>query len=93
MGRKMPAIVIYLHAGPINISGPQLEKLFGLSGTEARLAAALVRGRTLIEAAGDIGVTEQTARRYSKLIFAKTGAHRQTELVRRILGSGAILAN
>jgi DNA-binding CsgD family transcriptional regulator len=92
LGRETPAIVLYLHAGPIEVSSSHLEKLFGLSGTEARLAAALVRGRTLTEAAGDIGVTEQTARRYSKLIFGKTGANRQSELVRRILGSGAILA-
>lgn len=92
LGREMPAVVIYLHAGPIQVSSAQLEKLFGLSGTEARLAAALARGRSLTQAAVDIGVTEQTARRYSKLIFAKTGANRQAELIRRILGSGAVLA-
>ena len=92
LGRETPAIVLYLHAGPIQVSSSHLEMLFGLSGTEARLAAALARGRTLTEAAIDIGVTEQTARRYSKLIFSKMGANRQSELVRRILGSGAILA-
>jgi DNA-binding CsgD family transcriptional regulator len=92
LGRETPAIVLYLHAGPIQVASSHLEKLFGLSSTEARLAAALVRGRTLTQAAADIGVTEQTARRYSKLIFGKTGANRQSELVRRILGSGAILA-
>jgi DNA-binding CsgD family transcriptional regulator len=92
LGRETPAIVVYLHAGPIQVLSGHLETLFGLSRTEARLAAALTRGRTLTEAANDIGVTEQTARRYSKLIFSKTGAKRQSELIRRILGSGAILA-
>jgi len=92
LGPETAAIVLYLHAGPLQVSSNNLEKLFGLSATEARLAAALVRGRTLTEAAVDIGVTEQTARRYSKVIFGKTGANRQSELVRRILGSGAILA-
>jgi DNA-binding CsgD family transcriptional regulator len=92
LGRETPAIVVYLHAGPIQVVSGHLERLFGLSRTEARLAAALTRGRTLTEAAHDIGVTEQTARRYSKLIFSKTGANRQSELIRRILGSGAILA-
>lgn len=92
LGREMPAIVVYLHRGPVQVLSRHIETLFGLSGTEARLAAALAHGRTLMQAAGDVGVTEQTARRYSKLIFSKTGANRQSELIRKILGSAAILA-
>lgn len=65
--------------------------LFGLSDTQARLATLLASGRTLAEAAGDIGITEQTARTYSKDIYARTGTTRQGELIQRILTSVAVL--
>lgn len=65
--------------------------LFGLSDTQARLAMLLANGRTLAEAAGDIGITEQTARTYSKDIYARTGTTRQGELIQRILTSVAVL--
>jgi DNA-binding CsgD family transcriptional regulator len=93
LGRETPAMVVYLHSGPVQASSRYIKALFGLSGTEARLAEALARGRTLTEAAAEVGVTEQTARRYSKLIFSKTGANRQSELIRKILSSAAALAD
>jgi DNA-binding CsgD family transcriptional regulator len=66
--------------------------LFALSATEAALALHLAGGRTLTEAALALNLSEQTARTYSKHIFAKTGTHRQAELVRLILTSAAQLA-
>ncbi len=73
-------------------SVPRLVDLFDLSSMEAELAVQLVRGRTLAEAAEVLQLTEQTARTYSKHIFAKTGTHRQADLVRLILTSVAHLA-
>lgn len=65
--------------------------LFDLSPSEARLAGLLTQGFTLTEAADQLGLTESTVRSYSKRIFAKVGVSRQTELVRIILRSVAIL--
>lgn len=86
-------LMIYLSArrSPERDISGHLAVLFGLSETQARLAARLASGRTLAEAAGDIGITEQTARTYSKDIFARTGTTRQGELIQRILTSVAVL--
>ena len=51
----------------------------------------LANGRTLAESAAEIGITEQTARTYSKDIYARTGTARQGELIQRILTSVAML--
>ena len=88
------AAVVYLSdtqaASPA--SAQQLIDLFDLNATEAALALQLVQGRTLAQAAREMHLTEQTARTYSKRIFAKTGTHRQADLVRLILTSVAHLA-
>lgn len=70
----------------------QLADLFGLLPSEARLAWAIARGLSLQEAAQELGITIETARHYSKIIFAKTGARRQAELVRNILTSVLAIA-
>jgi DNA-binding CsgD family transcriptional regulator len=54
---------------------------FGLSPAEARLASILAGGIDLRTAAEELGVARDTARNQLKAIFAKTGAHRQSELV------------
>lgn len=59
--------------------------LFGLSRSEARLAEAIAGGASLEEAARACGLTRETARTYSKRIFAKTGARGQADLVRLVL--------
>ena len=64
-------------------------QLFGLSASEARLAVAMAEGATLTEAATAQSLTIETARNYSKRIYAKTGARGQTDVVRLILGSVA----
>lgn len=58
-----------------------LRSIFGLTPAEARLAAALSRGKSLGQAAHDFGVGSVTMRSHLKSIFAKTGTGRQAELV------------
>ena len=65
----------------------QLSELYSLTASEAKLSLALCRGKTITEAAGEIGLTVESARTYSKSIFAKTGARGQSDLVRIIMGS------
>jgi DNA-binding CsgD family transcriptional regulator len=55
---------------------------FALTPAETRLLAALLGGRRLAEAAGDLGVAQTTARTHLDSIFAKTGVSRQAELMR-----------
>lgn len=69
-----------------------LGDLFGLSPREAELALAMSDGQTISEAAAAMGLTEETARGYSKRAYTKMGVRGQVELVRKIFLSIASLA-
>jgi DNA-binding CsgD family transcriptional regulator len=56
-------------------------KAFGLSRAETALASLLATGLSPRQAAEQLGVTYETARTQLKAVFAKTGVHRQNELV------------
>lgn len=65
---------------------PELvQHLYGLTVAESRLASLLVAGRTVTEAADELGIRPHTARTQLKAVFQKTGAGRQSELVRLIM--------
>lgn len=70
----------------------QLVDLFDLTPAEARLAWSLSQGASIAEAAKLHGLTLETARYYSKKIYAKTGARGQVDLVRHILTGVLALA-
>ena len=86
-GAQRPVAIAYLQGDNRSSADRlhQIAELFGLLPSEARLALALSRGLTLAEAAEDLGLTIETARNYSKKIYAKTGARGQPDLVRFIL--------
>ena len=86
MARPAPALIAYVHGDSWSSADrcDQLAELFALLPSEARLALALSRGMTIAEAASDLGLTIETARTYSKKIYAKTGARGQPDLVRFI---------
>lgn len=65
----------------------QLVDLFGLLPSEARLAWLLAQATSIAEAAEALGITVETARNYSKKIYAKTGAKGHADLVRIVLTS------
>ncbi|WP_429038099.1 helix-turn-helix transcriptional regulator [Bradyrhizobium elkanii] len=67
-------------------NGPQpptfaLQSAFRLTASEARLAAELAGGEALDQVAKKLGISKETSRTQLKSIFAKTGCHRQAELV------------
>jgi DNA-binding CsgD family transcriptional regulator/PAS domain-containing protein len=62
-----------------------LSALYGLSAREASLAHGLTLGETIAEAGQRLTLTPETARNYSKRIYAKTGARGQADLVRMLL--------
>ncbi len=82
-------LVLVLVCDPRRNRGPSTEALqgiFGLTPREADLAQAMGMGKTLREFAAAEGVGLETARSHLHAVFAKTGAHRQAELVRLLAG-------
>jgi DNA-binding CsgD family transcriptional regulator len=69
------------------VSDAALVELFGLTRAEAALAVRLVKGESLNEAAAALGISRHTARAQLASIFARTGMHRQPQLVSHILGT------
>jgi DNA-binding CsgD family transcriptional regulator len=84
--RPAHALIAYVHADDWSSADrcDQLAQLFDLLPSEARLALALARGMSIAEAAAELGLTVESARTYSKRIYAKTGARGQADLVRFI---------
>ena len=66
-----------------------LRAMFDLTGTEARVAAALATGRSTAEIAAHMGVQHNTVQAHVKRLLTKTGTARQTQLVALILRSTA----
>jgi DNA-binding CsgD family transcriptional regulator len=70
----------------------RLRELFGLTRTEASVAAALGRGASLENIAANMGIGLATVRSHLKRILAKTGTHRQAEtaaLLARSVSTGS----
>ena len=69
-----------------------LAALFHLQRREAEMALAVADGLSISEAAEALGLTIETARNYSKRLYAKLGVSGQPQLVRLVLQSSAMLA-
>ncbi|SDX24265.1 helix-turn-helix transcriptional regulator [Roseicitreum antarcticum] len=63
--------------------------MFGLTRAEARMTQALVQGASIAGAAAALGVTQETARSYTKQIYAKLGVAGQGGLIGAVLRSAA----
>lgn len=89
-----PRLLVYISSGKRNFrdTSRHIAAAFDLPPTQARLATLLVSGLSLTDAAKKIGITEQTARTYSKQIYLRTGTNRQGDLIQRILNSVIALA-
>jgi DNA-binding CsgD family transcriptional regulator len=66
-----------------------LVSMYGLTPAESRLVDALIGGYTLEQYAQHRGISLGTVRGQLKLVLSKTGATRQSELVRMVLTSAA----
>jgi len=62
-----------------------LQRSLGLSAAEAELSALLAQGLSLADAATRRGLSIHTVRSQLKVIFGKTGASSQAQLVRMVL--------
>lgn len=94
MGYDVPNAVFL--ADPRRSSGNPLSvlrSLYGLTAGEAKLTLLLAAGRSVEQAALDLGVKVGTARTRLKRVFEKTQTHRQGELIRVVLaGPGQLRA-
>ena len=92
--RGRPLLTLYIQGDQqrSNERCEQLMAFFDLSLNEAHLALALSRGRTIAEAASELGLTLESARTYTKRIYAKTSTNGQSALIRLILASVIALA-
>ena len=63
----------------------RLQKLFGLTADEAKLALEMMRGLRLREAAEALGIEMPMARSQMVSIFVKTGTQHQNELIALLL--------
>lgn len=71
--------------GGCALSGEALQKVYGLTPSEVRLAVRLCEGVSVSDAADQLSITVGTSRNHLKRIFEKTGTKRQAELVRLLL--------
>jgi DNA-binding CsgD family transcriptional regulator len=69
-------------------SEKDLAEFFGLSPAEARLAVALLTGKTLSQIAAGTGVRITTLRTQLGSILRKVGAERQPDLIRMLSSTG-----
>lgn len=89
-GAGAGAIALFLaRPGSEASTDPQLlRELLGLTKAEARLAAALAEGSTLVDAARRLGIAHNTAKVQLRGVFAKTGVNRQAQLVALLASLG-----
>lgn len=87
--KRTALLILRDPARPAMLPVGDLERLFGLSPAEARLATRLADGDGLDEAAQLLGISRNTARSQLQSVFAKTGVNRQGDLVRLLLSSVA----
>ena len=91
-GHGAAAILYVLSVKPTpNQAWPMLADIFGLTPNEARFAAELAGGKSIAQAGAALGFTLETARHYSKQLYAKMGAAGQADVVRRIENSVYVL--
>jgi len=69
----------------------RLMALYGLTRSEAKVAARMASGARLQDVARALGITTETVRGHLKRVFGKTGSHRQAELVHLLLTGPASL--
>lgn len=92
MPRRSMLVLCRLPNARTSESVDRLARLFDLPKREAELAVALNEGQSIAEAAEHMGLTRETARNYSKRLYAKLGVRGQAELVRLVSDSVAVMA-
>jgi DNA-binding CsgD family transcriptional regulator len=82
------ALIVVVDPQRHSPSAEDLAEFFGLSPAEARLAAALLTGKTLSQIAANNSVRITTLRTQLGSILRKVGADRQSDLIRILSSTG-----
>jgi DNA-binding CsgD family transcriptional regulator len=80
--RPAAALFVVDPASDFSAAAKQFADRFGLTSAEGRVLAELLAGKGLHTTAARLGTSDATARTHAQRIFAKTGTHRQAELIR-----------
>jgi DNA-binding CsgD family transcriptional regulator len=90
---RQPSALIFITDPELKMEPGEsvMQRLYRLTPTEARLTMLLTQGKSLAEASAELRVTHNTTRTHLKRIFQKTGARRQSELVKLLLNSPATI--
>lgn len=85
-------IVLIVDPSQRNVAAPQLlERAFGLTPTEARIARSLAQGQRPEDIAREMGVSGTTVAFHLKNLFSKTETNRQSDLIALILSLPVLL--
>ena len=86
-GHDLPISIVYIFEAAKDSDRIRdvIRSLYGLSPTEARIAAKLVLQPDLVAVAKSMGITYNTARTHLKRIYAKTSINRLPSLVHMIV--------
>lgn len=92
-GGRRAAVAIFIRDPECNaeVENDLVRQLFDLTPAEASIARRLASGLSLEEVAISLDISRNTARAHLRSIFSKSGITRQTELVRLMLNSAAVL--
>jgi DNA-binding CsgD family transcriptional regulator len=81
----MVLLAVYEPGASTGLDPFLLQATFDLTPAEARVASLLVAGKSVKQVATDLAVSSSTVRTQLKNVFAKTGTHRQADLVRVLM--------
>lgn len=91
---QRPAALIFVidpdHDGGGAATTRTLRALYGLTGAEVAVAAAIAHGQGVTEAAAALGVASSTVRWHLQRVFEKTGTARQADLTRLVERLGTL---
>ena len=82
-----PAALLFMLDPGLSVEAKESEmnELFGLTSSEARLANLLMEGKTLDQCCNELAIRKSTGRTHLKHLFEKVGVKRQTELIAVLL--------
>jgi DNA-binding CsgD family transcriptional regulator len=91
-GAPLPAALVFIRdPETTGMAVGVLKDLFGLTPAQAAVAAKLTEGESLEHIAAKLRISLHTARDHLKIVFAKTGTSRQSQLVALLTGTVAAL--
>lgn len=84
-GQRQAVAILLDSQRPVIADQQTLALQYRLSAAESKLAQMLLLGYDLNESADRLFISPHTARTHLKSIFEKTGSHRQSELIQKLM--------